>query len=358
MLDNSGRSSLAWLDTVIFNQGLLATGWNNIVFIWSVSGNGPARVLSALLLTEKTVSNARFYKVQDLDCDRVEVFLKVQTVLGGSEKWTLVLSRNFSDRETISVYSASREEEKERAITSLSKNLNHKSYFSDSIRGGVALAACSSPNDAFDFVVKRTSRSVEILCRISQEMASLETAMEQLIKAAQTRPRTHLMDIAKAITTLYTPRDEKVRDYTCMSPFNSVIQKFLPGSSLDVSGDLGVRLAFGLNHLHSRIDPFAGKTDYSFKRNVLKLFGSHVDSDMKCIHCDAQPCEVSEDLTLAKCRLNGHRFLLCQGSLRPIDRQTGVVQCTFCESIVQANFEKAKSIDICKLCRIGLTQSL
>lgn len=360
LLDHPDRCSLAWLSQSVWSQGILATAWNDIVFVWSVSANlAPRAICSLQSGSSDSISRIEFSSaIYSLGSpDIVEIFLKVFYSFGEVHDWTLVLNECF-DASTMYLHTAVGEAGKpHEANRRLVKCLNHKNYFSDSVKGGAALAACSSPNEAIDFIVKRTSRSVEILWKFSNETANtMQMALESLISAALHRPRTPLLDIAKAISTLHATTNNfplvktQPIDATCStSIFNAMLQRFLPGTAMDLSDlNLGIRIAFGLFHI-------LNSKKISEKKFLLSLLRVPLDNPkIFCGHCESTQCVLADDLRSSQCS-NGHTSLICQVTMSPITASTPAVQCCFCRSIMLAAQISPEALNICKLCRIGLT---
>ena len=357
-VENPTRCSVSWLNAAICNQGFLATAWNNFVLIWIFSEKGVPRVLGAvmpgsLVEDDDSITSAKFSQIESLGPgnETVQIYLEVSRVFACTQTWSLTVNK-CSDFSATYIHNAEKVSMREEAeTTSLSsKYLNHKSYFSDSVKigaPGTAVAACSSPNDALDFIVQKTSRSIQILYRVSDQFTCMQAAIEKLIFAAEYRPRTPLMDIAKVISVLYVPR--AAPSFSPEKPFNSIIQQFLPGSTLDLPGTLGLRIAFGLCHLLQ---------DASSKKNIILdlLLGREKSRTLACPVCN-DPSELANDMKSAVCvKGQQHTSLVCQATMQPVSTDSLLIQCTFCDSIM--SLLDHKPVQICKLCRIGITYPL
>lgn len=218
----------------------------------------------------------------------------------------------------------------------------------------VCLSTCPSENGCFQYAAFRTLKSVQIARRST---LSLEDAIAHLLRSAQSHHP--LMDVQALIGSLYKCRSgghlEKLDE---RNPLESVIKRFTPVEtswdihSLDHRSQLA--LAFGLHHLHSRIDPLAASNPSARrleKQHLLTLLGSPVRSQFFCPIC-LEPAGIL-DWAFRKigCKDQTHTFPVYIESMKAVT--DSAVACSFCQLVFPTS-----PIRVCTFCRIGVVADL
>ena len=349
-------------------SSLLAIGWGELIFIWRMSSGKNPVVLGAISPTgSHTVENpiasftwsAQPPKSLDASCD----LLGLSVVLsdGGSQTLEIRIKKLNQEIEIEDIHASPIS--RRQGSHSFSKNVGHKDTLNSTLGVGLCLATCPSPNAALDFALKRTSGSVHITRSLA--LTSVADAIRMMISVVSQYENKPVTDLAVALGNLYSLDLESKSAETRILPLD---QNDLLGSvavrltqeCLDysqVSESVGKRLAFGLHHLHSRIDPIAAansRARISERKMILsRITGNSLERLVDpCIRCNSE-LKVMDDCQYALCE-NQHRFELCQESMQPLRREA--VRCNFCWLAV--NNGSMPSVHVCQICRIGITSSV
>ena len=354
------HSFVRWCPTRLSSDcGVLVTAWGCVVFVWAISGPKCTVIgcmdLPASRSSRNPIGSVQVSQLASVGDGMCQMGVTVALVDGLQYDWTVTVSSGIYIQTATATTSAPA------PMMTLAKPLGHKQYASNSIAGGVSLAACSSANNAFDFILRRTSRSVQIFRTVAPELQSVSSAISLLLIQA-IRTRRPLMDIAAAITDMYKARPGKIAPLETNTALTCMIERLThepcTGFALP-DGALGIRLAMGLHHLHSRIDPIAasaGRTRRSERKALIELMGLPTGREVKCVVCSAS-CTTDEEVGKATCVGNpDHVMLLCQLTMDPIFTEPAL-ECCFCRSVIKMT-DGMKPVAACPVCRIGVTNSI
>lgn len=351
------RSFVRWCPSGLpSSRGLLVTAWNDLVFIWIISDDS-RRVLCCLSPTggdggTHPITSLSVSELESVGTSRAQLGLAVDLVGGSRSEWTVIL-----DLRSPCVHAVSEHVSSPPVALTFAKPLGHKD-FTSSVPEGVALSATS--DGAFDYLLRRTSRSVQIMRRIHTPSISSLIASMIDVTSRTSRP---LLDLAAGLAELYVPRPGKLEELSESELLRSVIKRLLgeDANLLDVSRltpESATQLAVGLHHMHSRIDPIAAsnpRARASERKLLLAVSGKAPPMDKPCTMCGEGHCGASEDVRLWICHRNDRKAPLCQLTMVPLTPEDETVTCCFCQSVYKF---QDKRTETCRICRIGVVDSL
>lgn len=333
-------------------SGVLFTSWGAIAIVWKIFERKQIPLLALQFPSADFTENpVQSISINSLECDSliIEATLFDETV----SQWTVTFVDSAVQRVSSELI-AERVPE-----AGPHKVLNYKDFTSETIPGGMSLGACSSPNGAFDFVLRRTSRSVQLFSRLSEPF-TVSAILQRIIDCSGSNKP--LLDLAAALTSVYRARPGKLSPISVDDPLESTLTRFLHGetqvSSSHLTRDIRLKLAFALHALHSRIDTIAAsapRTRQSERKILMHLIGMRGNRPVSCTSCGASECSIDDDLRKAACMASpNHSFLLCQKTMEPLNMELAI-ECSFC-SCVSNLFAEQKPVAICSICRIGFTR--
>ena len=358
-------SFVRWCQTPLNSSAILVTAWGRVAVVWVIQGDSQTPVgcieIPEADFVQNPLMSVSVGELLPSSGDEKECEVSFALFDGTACVWSLTFS-HVDNSLVRAVCKAG--PFKILSTISLSKPIGHKTFTSESIQGGTCLSGCSTPNDAYDLIVRRTARSIQIFqfMALPQEVT---TILERIIDAAasSTRP---LTDLALALGQVYVPKPGKISQLDTNDLLRSVINRFTHGESMmDLSRitdeKTGAQLAFGLHSLHTRIDPIAASSKRarcSEKQTLLQYQGIPVNPAIECPLCNEPDCQIDSEFHKAVCRKSpDHSFLICQASMEPLRLETPAVECNFCRSVMKLEPGQT-SINTCRICRIGITYPL
>jgi hypothetical protein len=355
--------------SVVRGSSLLATGWGELIFIWHLSSGKNPYVLGAV---SPTCSHSVHNPIVSIGWSSMAL-----DSIGDSSDvvgFSVILSDGKSQAFEISIKELNQNIEIEHIHASpisadpVSYTFSRKMEQKDTLQwrsgAGLCLAACSSPNAALDFALKRTSGSVHITRFLS--VTTIADAVRMIISVVSLDDDKPVMDLAIALGNLYSLQPESKLVDKRLLPLDqddllgSVIFR-LTHMDIDYSQvpeTVRKRLAFGLHHLHSRVDPMAAansRARFSERKMILSCIsgGPRLESSIApCAQCDSMT-KVMDDHQFVVCE-NHHRFEICQDSREALRREA--IRCNFCWLAVNESSELA--VRVCQICRLGVTSSI
>lgn len=359
------RGSVAWLPApFVSSVGMLAIGCGDVAFLVMVSPES-VQVLACFSPKEAEMQANPISSLSLSNrADDRQMVLLAMTLFNGTV-CTFDISFECSvEGVPAGVRSCSLQSSEAFLTPSLAKSIGYKGLNSSSAGEGVCLGACSSPNGAYDYVAKRTSRCIELMRRVA--VSSIEGALIRLLESAKDLSKP-LLDLVYAITQLYRREHHldtsKLAAIDPKDPLHGIVERLVRQSASEhitktisqLPMDIRSQISFGLHHLHSTIDPVAGthrRARIAERKALLAAVrGGENILNVRCPLCD-EAARIDEDGTRGKC-VYGHGFAVCALSGQPAQPQA--VSCNFCSSI---NISQTRAKDVCQVCRIGLASRL
>jgi hypothetical protein len=208
--------------------------------------------------------------------------------------------------------------------------------------------------------LRRTSRSAQILRALSFPW-SVEMILQKLVQAANS-PTRPLIDLTAALVELYTPRSGKMNPFDSEKPLESIFSRWTHSEAnqvpMQLDESIKVKLAFGLHHLHSRIDPIAASSQRIRKAERMALLDLQripMNPEESCPKCQDGNLVIDSDQRRGTCSQDDrHSFLICQMTMEPVSGLGS--ECCFCQAIMK--YVGGQSSVCCPVCRIGITNAI
>jgi len=351
LLKYSARMFVTWADTKLGEHGLLLLGFGSFVFVWIITSSRCEPLCCIAACDDNdSVDNISAHVPNDL-----LVSVTVETVKGPKLIWNIQLVNSDT---RIGVGSCH--------ITEADNEPMRIKQPDPSV-----LSTALSTNRVDVFSAIRTRKGIQIITEPSEfSPTTVEETLTLLIYVLRKSKEATVLDIVRRLASVYRPiawdiGNSSIRDH----PIETVLRRFTQSegivadfSSLDRLERC--RVAFGLHHIHSQIDPVArsGKNLRMKERSeIISLVIGRTSSDeISCVECGSLSTVDFHGYKLySVCHQRGHKVPLCMLSMEPIqstNQQEQISECCWCLSIYKS--PPGEGVGICRICRIGIVSQV